>query len=180
MSTPSRHTTFLLISVLILQLLIVILVFLPDRRVLVVRDRLDTIVVLGFGDPVEEMTSCLQSINVYSQQASSSPNCADLDWRIEPGESAPLWAWSGNSRDASVSQPGKSITLSIVDTDGVAVPVEYASISPASALTGDNGFLLDLVKFQGVRPGAYRIRATYPDRGTTAFSYSPNIIVQSP
>lgn len=179
MFTYNRQVAFGLIAILILQFITVILVLLPEKGVTIVRDRLDTIVTLGFGSPVEDMASCLRSINVYSQQASSSRNCADLDWRIEPGESAPLWAWSGNSRDASVSQPGKSVTFSVVDTDGVVVPVEFASISPNSALTGDNGFLLNLVTFQGIRPGVYRIRAIYPDRGTTAFSYSPNIIVQS-
>ena len=165
---------------IVLQVTTILLVLTSRPATTVIRDRLDTVVVMGFGEPrSKNLSSCLRSVNVYSQTYSSSRNCADLDWRIEPGSSAAIWAWASNSRDANIAVPGKSLSFEVVDRDGVVVPPDYGTIAPAAVVTGDDGFNVEDVVFNGVRPGVYRVRVIYTDRMARSFSYSPNIIVQS-
>lgn len=176
----SINWTLLCLSiVLVLQVLIFILILRTQDNVVVVRDKLDTVVVVGFGSPSKTLPTCLAALNVYAVSVSSSQNCADLDWRIAPGEDAPIWAWAANSRDTSKNQSGKTIIFSVVDTDGVPVLSEFASVVPNTIISGEDGIGATIVRFIGTSAGVYRVRAEYADRSARSFAYSPNIIVQS-
>ena len=145
----------------------------------VVKDRLDTFVLVGFGQPTAELSNCVLASNENSATIVRSKNCGDLAWRIGPGGSVPIWAWSVSSRELTRPQAGKAIIFVVVDRDGVRVPDTHAAVSPSVAVTGEDGLTHTHLEVWANRPGVYRIRANYSDRRAEAYAYSPNLIVQS-
>jgi hypothetical protein len=145
----------------------------------VIKDRLDTFVLVGFDRPATELSTCVVAANEDRAIIERSNNCGDRAWRIQPGGSVPIWAWSVSSRDLTRPQPGKSITFMVVDRDGARVPETHAGVSPGVAVTGDDGFTHTRLTVWAARPGVYRVRATYADRSADGYAYSPNLIVQT-
>jgi len=145
----------------------------------IIKDRLDTFVLVGFGMPDPNLSDCTILANENRAIIERSTNCGERAWRIRPGESVRSWAWSVNSRDLTRPQPGKRITFSVVDRDGARVPTTHARVTPHTIVTGENGLTQEVIQLTAGRPGVYRIRANYADRSAQGYAYSPNVIVQT-
>ncbi len=146
-----------------------------------IRDRLDTAVVVGVGRAPDKFpVKCLRNISVYTQAVFRRQECGELSWQVAPHEPAHLWTYAANSRNVEVPQPGKRLSLMVVDRDGAKVPDSHAVVEPEMLLTGPNGFSTEDIVLVAKRSGVYRIRVEYVDRSAMGYSYSPNIIVQTP
>ena len=109
-----------------------------------------------------------------------SENCGDLTWAVKKSEEASVWLLALNSRDMETVQAGKTISLQVVDRDGVLVTSAKTTIHPTVVNTGVDGLSASKVLFRSIEAGVYRIKATYQDRSLTdAYSLSPNIIVRN-
>ena len=124
-----------------------------------VYDRLETNVILGFGEP----PCCIY------------PGVGNPTLGLHQNQEYALWLREVFFDSPNKPVPGRDIQLDIVDSFGN--PSGLATIRPLTTKTSAQGLNVDPIIFKATQMGTYRIRAKYRDKNTEAVSYSPIIVV---
>jgi hypothetical protein len=98
--------------------------------------------------------------------------------RITPPDTdVPLWVRSVFADNIRRRLPSARITFDVIEASTGNVAAE-ATVTPASIVTDQEGVNSVPVRFRAKHMNVYRIRARYPDRTTSAVSYSELVFVQ--
>lgn len=98
---------------------------------------------------------------------------------LEPGETMDVWLRHVFVPELTKGIPDRTIRLDATDSSGDDVPASSIRVEPLSVQTDTEGFNDTPIHITAIKPGVYRVRASYFDKRAQSASFGPPIIVLS-